>query len=85
MGCIVSGCFQKTNKQRCYKHQLIHKYGEEEGVKKFNYRYEQMKKRAIRRRQNKSQKTWIGDDGMLWQKCCYDAWGSCHSPCNGDC
>lgn len=64
---------------------MIHKYGEEGGLMKFNYRYERMKKRAVRRRQNKSQKTWIGDDGLLWQKCCYDAWGSCHSPCNGDC
>lgn len=24
-------------------------------------------------------------DGKYWQKCSYDAWGWCESPCNGDC
>ncbi len=83
--CIVPDCKTTSNKPRCYKHQLIHQYGEVVGENKYKKYFERMAKRKEKRKNNNrcNNSTWYNDEGKLMQKC--DYFGDCEFPCNGDC
>lgn len=83
--CIVPNCNTKSDKPRCYKHQLMHQYGDAIGMKKFKRYFERMAKRKEKRKENNycNRGTWIDDNGRMMQNC--DYFGTCEFPCNGDC
>lgn len=66
---------------------MIYKQKGDYGRIRFERMIARKRKRWERRKMNyeynRSYRTWIGDDGLLWQKC--DWQGDCHYPCNGDC
>lgn len=83
--CIAIGCNTKTEKPRCYKHQLMHQYGDAVGLAKYKRYFNRMSKRKEKRKENNNNNnfTWTDAYGNTMQKC--DYYGSCMFPCNGDC
>ena len=85
--CIEQNCKTITLKKRCLMHHLMHKHGNEDGLKKFKDIHRRLQDRYYRRRalweRNRWNKTWTGSDGRTMQYC--DYFGTCESPCNGDC